>query len=126
MQIDFWYYVCVTFYPTTELLPEISLQVIFVWYMLVMVICELLEWCFLRDEHGPCSDSVAKWFYDSRDGVCKQFLFGGCQGNQNQFSTRDECELRCGNVQGKEVFVCLFVCLLIPLCIHPLIFLLIN
>ena len=90
-----------------------------------MVIYELLEWCFLPDDHGPCSDSVAKWFYDSRDGVCKQFLFGGCQGNQNQFSTRDECELRCGNVQGKEVFVCLFICSfsrsLIPLCIHQLI-----
>lgn len=77
------------------------------------IIYELLEWCFLPDDRGPCSDSVAKWFYDSRDGVCKQFLFGGCQGNQNQFSTRDECELRCGNVQGKEVFVCLFICLFI-------------
>jgi hypothetical protein len=50
--------------------------------------------------------------------VCKQFLYGGCQGNQNQFSTRDECELRCGNVQGKEVFVCLFVYLLICLFIN--------
>ncbi|KAJ9585100.1 hypothetical protein L9F63_020556, partial [Diploptera punctata] len=57
------------------------------------------EWCFLPDDHGPCSDSLAKWFYDSRDGVCKQFLYGGCQGNFNRFSTRDECEQNCGNVQ---------------------------
>ncbi|XP_023705293.1 papilin isoform X5 [Cryptotermes secundus] len=57
------------------------------------------EWCFLHDDHGPCSESLAKWFYDSRDGVCKQFLYGGCQGNKNQFSTREECEQRCGSVQ---------------------------
>jgi len=29
MQMGFWYYVCVTFYLKTELLPEISFQVIF-------------------------------------------------------------------------------------------------
>ncbi|XP_021914576.1 papilin isoform X2 [Zootermopsis nevadensis] len=57
------------------------------------------EWCFLHDDHGPCSDSIAKWFYDSRDGVCKQFLYGGCQGNKNKFSAREECEERCGTVQ---------------------------
>ena len=34
MQMDFWYYVCVTFYLTNELLPEISFQVILVWYVL--------------------------------------------------------------------------------------------
>ena len=122
-----WCYVCVTFYLTTELLPENSFQVIFV-VCALMVICELLEWCFLRDDHGPCSDSVAKWFYDSRDGVCKQFLYGGCQGNQNQFSTRDECELRCGNVQGEVVFlfVYLFIHLFINSFMHPSINLLIN
>ncbi|PSN47564.1 hypothetical protein C0J52_19332 [Blattella germanica] len=58
-----------------------------------------IEWCFLPDDHGPCSDSMAKWFYDSRDGVCKQFLYGGCQGNQNKFTTREECEQHCGHVQ---------------------------
>ncbi|XP_069673465.1 papilin isoform X4 [Periplaneta americana] len=57
------------------------------------------EWCFLHEEHGPCSESIANWFYDSRDGVCKQFLYGGCQGNKNRFQTREECESRCGNVQ---------------------------
>nr|CAD7403319.1 unnamed protein product [Timema cristinae] len=59
------------------------------------------EYCFLPDDHGPCSESVAHWFYDSRDGVCKQFLYGGCQGNQNRFASRQDCEQSCGNVQDK-------------------------
>ncbi|XP_070527125.1 papilin isoform X2 [Cardiocondyla obscurior] len=58
-----------------------------------------LELCFLPDEHGPCSENQIKWFYDSRDGVCKQFRYGGCQSNGNNFNTREECEYRCGEVQ---------------------------
>ncbi|XP_046998769.1 papilin isoform X1 [Schistocerca americana] len=57
------------------------------------------ESCFLPDEQGPCSESMAKWFYDSRDGVCKQFLYGGCEGNDNRFSSHQECEEKCGDVQ---------------------------
>ncbi|XP_036145237.1 papilin isoform X3 [Monomorium pharaonis] len=58
-----------------------------------------IEFCFLPDEHGPCSENQIKWFYDSRDGVCKQFRYGGCQSNGNNFNTREECEYRCGEVQ---------------------------
>ncbi|RLU15132.1 hypothetical protein DMN91_013019 [Ooceraea biroi] len=58
------------------------------------------EFCFLPDEHGPCSENQIKWFYDSRDGVCKQFYYGGCQSNGNNFNRREECEYRCGEVQN--------------------------
>ncbi|XP_077270107.1 proteoglycan-like sulfated glycoprotein papilin isoform X5 [Temnothorax americanus] len=58
------------------------------------------EFCFLPDEHGPCSENQVKWFYDSRDGVCKLFRYGGCQSNGNNFNTREECEYRCGEVQN--------------------------
>lgn len=57
--------------------------------------------CFLPDEHGPCRDELVKWFYDSRDGICKQFRYGGCASNGNKFESREECEYRCGEVQGK-------------------------
>ncbi|XP_074105077.1 proteoglycan-like sulfated glycoprotein papilin isoform X3 [Cotesia typhae] len=55
--------------------------------------------CFLPDEHGPCRDEQVKWFYDSRDGICKQFRYGGCASNGNKFESREECEYRCGEVQ---------------------------
>lgn len=57
------------------------------------------EYCFLPYDVGPCSDRRAQSYYDSQDGVCKQFLYGGCYGNQNRFSTVHECERKCGNSQ---------------------------
>lgn len=59
--------------------------------------------CFLPDEHGPCNEEQTKWFYDSRDGICKQFTYGGCSSNGNKFESREECEYRCGEVQGKQI-----------------------
>lgn len=58
------------------------------------------DMCFLPDDHGSCENSIAQWFYDSRDGVCKQFLYGGCGGNGNRFVTRQDCEQKCANLQG--------------------------
>ncbi|XP_063221793.1 papilin isoform X2 [Bacillus rossius redtenbacheri] len=59
----------------------------------------LTEFCFKDYDQGPCSESVAYWFYDKGDGVCKQFVYGGCQGNENRFTSRQECEKMCGNAQ---------------------------
>ncbi|XP_022911513.1 papilin isoform X2 [Onthophagus taurus] len=58
----------------------------------------LSEFCFLPNEAGPCRQSEARWYYD-RDGACKRFLYGGCEGNRNNFKTAEECEQKCDNVQ---------------------------
>ncbi|XP_044011690.1 papilin isoform X3 [Aphidius gifuensis] len=55
--------------------------------------------CFLPDERGPCNEEQTKWFYDSREGICKQFTYGGCASNGNKFESREECEYRCDEVQ---------------------------
>ncbi|XP_035723305.1 papilin-like isoform X5 [Vespa mandarinia] len=57
------------------------------------------EYCFLPNYHGPCNEDKMKWFYDSKDGICKTFAYGGCQSNGNNFDTHEECEYRCGQVQ---------------------------
>jgi len=61
----------------------------------------LLEFCFLGKDEGSCDESQLQWFYDRNDGVCKQFLYRGCDGNQNRFATRQECESRCSQSQGR-------------------------
>ena len=62
------------------------------------------ESCFLPGDAGSsCSDAAALWYYDSSVGVCTQFLYGGCGGNQNRFRTRDECRQRCGAAQGTSL-----------------------
>ncbi|XP_066977996.1 papilin isoform X17 [Macrobrachium rosenbergii] len=53
--------------------------------------------CFLESSQGTCSNFQAYWHYDRSTGVCKQFLYGGCDGNENRFMTRQECENKCGD-----------------------------
>lgn len=58
-----------------------------------------LEFCFLAKEDGTCDESQLQWYYDRSDGVCKQFIYRGCDGNQNRFANRQECESRCSQSQ---------------------------
>lgn len=57
--------------------------------------------CFLPEDKGPCNQIEPLWYYDSHKGVCAQFHYGGCEGNANRFSSRQECEYRCSDAQGE-------------------------
>lgn len=41
---------------------------------------------------GPCRAAIRSWFYDATRRACSPFLFGGCQGNDNNFPSNDACE----------------------------------
>ncbi|KAF4523767.1 hypothetical protein B566_EDAN013595 [Ephemera danica] len=70
---------------------------------------KVLDVCALPKDKGPCPGSVLRWFYDALDDTCKQFAYGGCQGNPNRFRTQEECEARChannNMLQGTAVSV---------------------
>ncbi|XP_060846635.1 papilin isoform X4 [Rhopalosiphum padi] len=55
--------------------------------------------CFLSQDRGNCSNMSSKYFYDRQDGVCKQFMYGGCGGNDNRFDSKQECERQCFDAQ---------------------------
>lgn len=55
--------------------------------------------CFLSSEAGDCRNTEARWYYNSKEGLCEIFAYGGCGGNQNNFVSEEECDQRCGNVQ---------------------------
>ncbi|KAK4885313.1 hypothetical protein RN001_001584 [Aquatica leii] len=57
------------------------------------------EFCFMDSDIGPCHNYDPRWHYDRNDGSCKQFMYGGCPGNGNNFYTDTECEEKCGSVQ---------------------------
>ncbi|XP_041851360.1 kunitz-type protease inhibitor 2 [Melanotaenia boesemani] len=61
------------------------------------------EHCRLRPDPGPCRAAFPKFYYDSISATCQNFVFGGCQGNANQFDTIEECLRSCSG-EGKTAF----------------------
>lgn len=57
------------------------------------------ESCSLPRDPGPCRMFETKYWYDKIDGVCKQFYYGGCDGNLNRFNSKKQCERNCWNSQ---------------------------
>ena len=52
--------------------------------------------CDLQSVMGPCKASLSRFYYDVDAGACKEFTYGGCEGNQNNFQTLKECKTTCG------------------------------
>uniref|UniRef100_A0A0X3P7B9 BPTI/Kunitz inhibitor domain-containing protein n=2 Tax=Schistocephalus solidus TaxID=70667 RepID=A0A0X3P7B9_SCHSO len=55
----------------------------------------LPERCTLPLSKGPCNMHWRRYAYSSQDNTCRLFIYGGCQGNENNFATREECEREC-------------------------------
>jgi hypothetical protein len=50
--------------------------------------------CSLEPETGPCKALFIQYYYNSTEGVCKEFKWGGCEGVV-PFKTLDECKQVC-------------------------------
>ncbi|XP_064464179.1 carboxypeptidase inhibitor SmCI-like [Ornithodoros turicata] len=59
------------------------------------------EICHLLKDEGLCKGFYPKYFYDTSDGQCKEFIYGGCYGNLNNFDTYNECKKVCGGTSRK-------------------------
>ncbi|XP_022249736.1 carboxypeptidase inhibitor SmCI-like isoform X2 [Limulus polyphemus] len=51
--------------------------------------------CHLEPETGPCKAYIPRFYFDKETGTCEQFIYGGCDGNANNFETIDECHGVC-------------------------------
>ncbi|XP_076822805.1 PI-actitoxin-Axm2b-like [Clavelina lepadiformis] len=54
--------------------------------------------CSLPAIRGLCFAWFQRWHYNSATGQCEIFIYGGCQGNENRFFNRKDCEKKCLNV----------------------------
>lgn len=51
----------------------------------------------LEAEVGLCRAYFTRYFYNHRSRRCEKFVFGGCNGNRNNFETEAECRRTCGD-----------------------------
>ncbi|KRX73422.1 Papilin, partial [Trichinella sp. T6] len=58
--------------------------------------------CYRPLDVGFCNDEFIRWYYDPSIGDCKLFIFTGCGGNANSFSSSQECRRRCVRGQKTE------------------------
>lgn len=54
--------------------------------------------CELPKSPGPCKATYDRWFYNSKSKSCEQFIYGGCEGNRNNFVMSDECQNMCAPI----------------------------
>ncbi|XP_069045774.1 collagen alpha-1(XXVIII) chain isoform X2 [Lepisosteus oculatus] len=55
--------------------------------------------CLLPLEEGTCSRYTLRWYFNSRVSDCRPFIYSGCGGNANHFTSKEDCQLHC---QGKR------------------------
>jgi len=51
--------------------------------------------CLLPALMGDCHNYTQRWYYDSYEQQCRQFYYGGCGENENNFLTQQDCVNRC-------------------------------
>ncbi|XP_040208267.1 papilin-like [Rana temporaria] len=64
--------------------------------------------CDQPSDTGPCKMYKERYYYDQKTKTCKEFIYGGCQGNGNNFLTKEDCERSCQSVcdQPSETGLC--------------------
>ncbi|XP_028404662.1 four-domain proteases inhibitor-like isoform X2 [Dendronephthya gigantea] len=51
--------------------------------------------CSLKQDPGFCRGYFPRYFYNSKSRACEKFIYGGCQGNGNNFETLEACQDKC-------------------------------
>uniref|UniRef100_A0A8C6UIA8 BPTI/Kunitz inhibitor domain-containing protein n=1 Tax=Neogobius melanostomus TaxID=47308 RepID=A0A8C6UIA8_9GOBI len=66
--------------------------------LIIIVFGSVPGWGRCREPmaEGSCSEYMLLWYFHSGTGECRPFVYGGCGGNRNRFSSRQECQTWCG------------------------------
>ncbi|XP_073927347.1 tissue factor pathway inhibitor isoform X2 [Castor canadensis] len=53
------------------------------------------SFCAMKADDGPCKALMRKFFFNIFTQQCEEFIYGGCEGNQNRFESLEECKEKC-------------------------------
>ncbi|XP_076027935.1 WAP, Kazal, immunoglobulin, Kunitz and NTR domain-containing protein 2-like [Genypterus blacodes] len=56
---------------------------------------ELSGPCGLSSLQGPCKAYELRWAFSAAMRQCQAFIYGGCEGNDNNFESKEACEETC-------------------------------
>ncbi|KAM9308074.1 papilin-like [Gastrophryne carolinensis] len=54
--------------------------------------------CVSPPYRGYCEAYAERYYYDADTNTCKNFIYGGCDGNGNNYKTLEECERACKKI----------------------------
>lgn len=60
--------------------------------------------CRLPPDKGPCRKYTTRFYYDSVNQTCMQFEYGGCEGNENNFQSKEDCSVKCYGTVIQPIF----------------------
>ena len=66
---------------------------------------ETTNLCRLEILAGSCNETQARWGFNPEIRKCLPFYYSGCEGNDNNFNTVEECETMCPDAFPPELEV---------------------
>lgn len=54
--------------------------------------------CYLPAVVGPCDGAIPRYFFNPNAGDCEMFIYGGCNGNGNNYESYAECMNSCADI----------------------------
>ena len=69
----------------------------------------LTDDCQLPVDPGPCDNTNERYFYDYASKECKEFNYGGCHGNENNYISMFSCIWHCESKLSYWYVACLAI-----------------
>ncbi|XP_054555888.1 tissue factor pathway inhibitor [Talpa occidentalis] len=63
------------------------------------------SFCAMKADDGPCKAMMKRFFFNIHTQQCEEFIYGGCEGNQNRFVSLEECKQTCTRDNPKKVIL---------------------
>lgn len=70
--------------------------------------------CALPMVQGPCANWEPRWAYNQLMKQCHSFVYGGCEGNENNFDSKESCEDACPFPKAAQCKACRLKSKMVP------------